>query len=197
MESSEPRKVTALLKAWVGGDDAARERLIPLVYAELHRMARYYRYKVGAGETMQTTALVHEVYLRLVDINDVNWQDRAHFFAVSAQLMRRILVDAARARGAAKRGGPGNFVQCLELNGIPAPDSSRAEELVALDDALNNLTKLDPRRSRVVEMRIFGGLTVDETAHALSVSSQTVMRDWRLAKAWLLRELSEGTEVAR
>jgi RNA polymerase sigma factor (TIGR02999 family) len=180
-----------LLKAWVSGDTAAREELIPLVYSELHRLARYYRRHAGAGETLQTTALVHEAYLRLVDINDVDWQDRVHFFAVSAQLMRRILVDAARGRAAAKRGGPQNFLDSLELDGIPAPDSHRAGELIALDDALTTLTQLDPRRGNIVELRVFGGLTVDETAQALELSPQSVMRDWKLAKAWLLRELTQ------
>jgi RNA polymerase sigma factor (TIGR02999 family) len=190
MEPSEPGKITALLKAWVSGDTAAREQLIPLVYSELHRLARYYRRRTPAGHTLQTTALVHEAYLRLVDINSVDWQDRAHFFAVSAQLMRRILVDAARARGAAKRGGPQNIIGSLELDGIPSPDSHRAGELVALDDALTGLTQLDPRRGQIVELRIFAGLTVDETAQTLQLSPQSVMRDWKLAKAWLLRELS-------
>jgi RNA polymerase sigma factor (TIGR02999 family) len=192
MHFPEPGKVTALLKAWVNGDSGAREQLIPLVYNELHHLARYYRRKASAGGTLQTTALVHEAYLRLVGIDDVDWCDRGHFFAVSAQLMRRILVDAARANGAAKRGGSHRLVECLELDGIPAPDSHRAGELIALDDALTSLMQLDPRRARVVELRVFGGLTVGETAEALELSPQSVMRDWKLAKAWLLRELTGG-----
>jgi RNA polymerase sigma factor (TIGR02999 family) len=189
MNPPEPGKITALLKAWVGGDISAREQLIPLVYGELHRLADYYRRRVGAGETLQTTALVHEAYVRLVHIDDVDWRDRGHFFAVSAQLMRRILVDAARAHAAAKRGGPQGSIDYLELDALPAPDSHRAGELIALDDALTSLTQLDPRRGSVVELRVFGGLTVDETAEALELSPQSVMRDWKLAKAWLLREL--------
>jgi RNA polymerase sigma factor (TIGR02999 family) len=145
MHPPEPGKITALLKAWVGGDVAAHEQLIPLVYNELHRLAQYYRRHARPSETLQTTALVHEAYLRLVDIDDVDWQDRAHFFAVSAQLMRRILVDAARARAAAKRGGPQIIIDSLELDAIPAPDSHRAGELVALDDALTALTPVEDR----------------------------------------------------
>jgi RNA polymerase sigma factor (TIGR02999 family) len=185
-----PGKITALLKAWAGGDLAAHEQLVPLVYRELHRLAQYYRRNAGAGDTLQTTALVHEAYLRLVDINDIDWRGRSHFFAVSAQLMRRILVDAARAHAAAKRGGPHNTIDWLDLDGLPAPDSYRAGELVALDDALTSLTQLDPRRATVVELRVFGGLSVDETAQALELSPQSVMRDWKVAKAWLLRELT-------
>jgi len=186
----DPGKITALLKAWGAGDGTAREELIPLVYNKLRQLAQYYRRSVAAGDTLQTTALVHETYLRLVNIDGVTWRDRAHFFAVSAQLMRRILVDAARAQTAAKRGGAQHIAEWLELDGLPAPDSSRTRELVALDDALSTLTQLDPRRASVVELRVFGGLTVDETAQVLDLSPQSVMRDWKLAKAWLLRELS-------
>ena len=186
----DPGKITELLKAWVAGDAAAREELIPLVYHKLHHLAQHYRRNVGAGDTLQTTALVHEAYLRLVNVEGITWRDRAHFFAVSSQLMRRILVDAARAHAAAKRGGDQSVVNWLELDGLPAPDSSRAGELVALDDALTRVTQLDPRRASVVELRVFGGLTVDETAEALELSPQSVMRDWKFAKAWLLRALS-------
>ncbi|HEX5229017.1 MAG TPA: ECF-type sigma factor [Bryobacteraceae bacterium] len=186
----DPGKITELLKAWVAGDERAREELIPLVYSKLHHLAQHYRRNAGAGDTLQTTALVHEAYLRLVNVEGITWQDRAHFFAVSAQLMRRILVDAARAQAAAKRGGAQDVVNWLELDGLPAPDSRRAGELVALDDALTSLTQLDPRRASVVELRVFGGLTVDETAQALDLSPQSVMRDWKLAKAFLLRALS-------
>ena len=190
MASSAPEKITGLLKAWVAGDESARERLIPVVYRELHDLARRYRRYVGAGDTLQTTALVHEAYLRLVNINEVEWHDRVHFFAVSSQLMRRILVDSARARSAGKRGGGAEPVHVTSLEEIPAPDSERSAELIALDEALDSLERLDPRRARTVELRIFGGLTVEDTAEVLGLSPQSVMRDWKLAKSWLLRELS-------
>ncbi len=195
MESTDNGKITGLLKAWVAGDAAARDRLVPLIYDQLHRLASYYRHKAGAGDTLQTTALVHEAYLRLVDIDDVNWQDRAYFFAVSAQLMRRILVDTARARGAGKRGGSAS-AESLDLNELCSPESVRGGELIALDDALTTLARQDPRRSRTVELRVFGGLTVEETAEVLGLSPQSVMRDWNVAKAWLLRELSRNTGPA-
>lgn len=181
----------------MAGDTTAREELIPLVYNKLHHLAQHYRRNVGAGDTLQTTALVHEAYLRLVNVEGITWRDRGHFFAVSAQLMRRILVDAARANAAAKRGGALQPLNCLELDGLPAPDSYRAGELVALDDALTSLTQLDPRRASVVELRVFGGLSVDETALALDLSPQSVMRDWKLAKAWLLRTLSNRHTTTR
>jgi len=186
---TDPADITGLLKAWSSGDAAAQDRLIPLVYKELHRLARRYRHKSGAGDTLQTTALVNEAYLRLVDIHNVNWRDRVHFFAVSAQVMRRILVDTARARGAAKR-GQASTVLALDPDLVPAPDSARAAEVIALDDALNSLAKMDARRARVIELRVFGGLTMDEAAEVLGLSPQSVRRDWKLAKAWLLRELS-------
>ncbi|HEY1342856.1 MAG TPA: sigma-70 family RNA polymerase sigma factor [Bryobacteraceae bacterium] len=189
---SPPEKITGLLKAWSEGDPAAQEQLIPLVYHELRHLASHYRRRAGGGDTLRTTALVHEAYLRLVDIDNVDWRDRVHFFAVSAQLMRRILVDAARAHGAAKRGG-GARLDSINVDELPAPGSDRAAELIALDDALTALAKLDPRRTQVIELRVFGGLTVDETAAALDLSPQTVMRDWKLAKAWLLRELSRSS----
>jgi RNA polymerase sigma factor (TIGR02999 family) len=190
MEAPEPQNITGLLKAWVAGDSAARERLVPLVYDELHKLAHRYRRKAGAGDTLQTTAIVHEAYLRLVDMDNVDWHDRAHFFAVSAQLMRRILVDAARARHALKRGGMAGPLEILNMDEIPATDSARGADVVALDDALTALAELDPRRARIVELRVFGGLSVGETAEVVGRSPQSVMRDWRLAKAWLLRELS-------
>jgi RNA polymerase sigma factor (TIGR02999 family) len=190
MERAEPGNVTGLLKAWANGDPEAQERLIPLVYHELRKFARYYRRKAGAPNTLQTTALVHEAYLRLVGIQDLDWRDRVHFFAVAAQLMRRILVDRARARLRVKRGGPEARVEHLDPDDLPAPDSDRPVELIALDAALSALARHDPRAARVVELRAFGGLSVEETAQAMSVSPQTVMRDWKLAKAWLLRELS-------
>jgi RNA polymerase sigma factor (TIGR02999 family) len=193
LDTAEPEKITELLKAWTGGDTDARTRLIPLVYDELRRMASYYRHSAGAGDTLQTTALVHEAYLRMVDIDRVDWNDRVHFFAVSAQLMRRILVDAARAHAALKRGGRSGPMEHPNLDEIPAPDSERGAELIALDDAMNSLAQVDPRRAGVVELRVFGGLSVEETAGALGLSAQSVLRDWRLAKAWLLRELSGGS----
>jgi len=189
MESAGPEKITALLKAWRAGDEAAEPQLLPLVYSELKRMAKRYRRNAGAGDTLQTTALVHEAYLRLVNIDNVDWRDRVHFFAVSAQIMRRILVDAARASGSAKRGG-GISMEDMELSNIPAPESERGRELVALDEALTALAEQDPRRARVIELRVFSGLTAEETAEVLGVSAQTVFHDWKLAKAWLLRELS-------
>lgn len=182
--------ITKLLKAWSGGDSEARDQLIPLVYKELRHLARHYRHKSGARDTLQTTALVNEAYLRLVDTQQVAWQDRVHFFAVSAQLMRRILVDAARARGTVKRGGKAQRVSDLSPDQVPAPDSSRSDELVALDAALASLAHLDPRRAQVIELRVFGGLTMEEAGEVMGLSPQSVRRDWKLAKAWLLRELS-------
>ena len=191
MEPVDAGRVTALLKAWVGGNPDAQSELIPLVYNELHRLARHYRRKSGGGsDTIQTTVLVHEAYLRLVKIDHVDWSDRAHFFAVAAQLMRRILVDSARASGAVKRGGAEKRADDISLDEIPAPGTDRAAELLAVDEALSRLADLDPRRARVVELRVFGGLTHGEIAEALSISEQSVMRDWRLAKAWMLRELN-------
>ena len=182
-------EVTELLVAWSEGDAQAFDRLVPLVYEELRRLARRYMARERPGHTLQTTALVNEVYLRLVDSSRVRWRDRAHFFAVSAQLMRRVLVDFARSRHYQKRGGGTQRVSLDEAYIIPSePDA----DLVRLDDALKALAALDPRKGRVVEMRFFGGLTVEETAEVLAVSPDTVMRDWTFAKTWLLRELSEG-----
>jgi len=186
--ASDPANITALLKAWSSGDPAAQERLIPLIYKELHRLASRYRHKSGAGDTLQTTALVNEAYMRLVGIHNINWRDRVHFFAVSAQVMRRILVDAARANGAAKRGGELGTMVALDPDRVP--DAGRAAEVIALDDALSTLARMDARRARVVELRVFGGLTMEEAAEVLELSPQSVRRDWKLAKAWLLRELS-------
>lgn len=162
MDSVDQARVTALLKAWSDGDAAAQDELIPLVYDQLRRLARYYRKKGGGGETIQTTALVHEAYVRLVKIQDVDWNGRGHFFAVAAQLMRRILVDAARAHGAAKRGGGGSRVVDVALDEIPAPDSDRSVEILALHEALTRLADIDARRAQVVELRVFGGLTHEE-----------------------------------
>lgn len=165
---------------------------MPLVYAHLRAQARRHMRTERSGATLQSTALVHEVYLRLVNVQDFNCQDRAHFFALSAQIMRRILIDAARARAAAKRGGGAGQAahsSAVDFDRLPAIDSDGASSLCALDDALEGLARLDPRRARVIELRFFGGLSVEETAEVLHVSPQTVMRDWRLARAWLAREL--------
>ena len=181
------QEVTQLLVAWSQGDQAALERLMPLVYEELRRVARRYMRRERAGHTLQTTAVVNEAYLRLIDASQVQWQNRAHFFAVSAQLMRRILVDYARAHNYIKRGGEAHHVPLEEAAVFSA---ERAPDIVALDDALKSLAVMDQRKSRVVELRFFGGLSVEETAEALKVSPRTVLNDWNLAKAWLLRELS-------
>jgi RNA polymerase sigma factor (TIGR02999 family) len=187
MSSITSVSVTRLLKAWGAGDRAALEQLVPAVHKELRRMARNYMRRERPDHTLQATALVNEAYLRLVDVADVSWQDRAHFFAVSAQMMRRILVNAAYARGAQKRGGA---AQRVSLDDVPVMSPSKANELVALDDALQELANFDPRQAQVVELRFFGGLSVEETAEVLKISPQSVMRDWKLAKAWMKRELS-------
>ena len=190
LHDSEPvstHEVTRLLQAWRAGDDGALEQLMPIVYDELHRLARRYMAAEQSGHTLQTTALVHEVYLRLVDAKNVDWQNRAHFYAICARLMRRILVDFARSRNYQKREGNFAHIQLEEAATVSAVVGS---ELLAVDEALKQLAAVDTRKSEVVEMRFFGGLTVEEIAAALQVSSETVMRDWKLAKAWLLRELS-------
>lgn len=186
-------EITGLLKAWGAGDEEARDRLTELVYAELRRLARRYLRQERPGNTLETTALVNEAYIRLVDLKGVGWQDRTHFFAVSAQLMRRILVDAARARASIKRGGllqRAGHSSAINLDEIPTVASSRGAELIAVDDALAELARMDPRKARVVELRFFGGLSVEETAAVVRISPQSVMRDWKLAKAWLTRELA-------
>jgi RNA polymerase sigma-70 factor, ECF subfamily len=188
MAASSTHEVTQLLKAWTNGDEQALEKLTPLVYQQLHRVARHYMAGQRSGHILQTTALVNEVYLQLVDCGEVNWQDRAHFLAVSAQLMRRILIDFARSRGAQKRGAG---ALPISLDDAPSVCFDPDPNLVALDDALQALGAIDERKSKVVELRFFGGLSIDETAEVLKVSSETVQRDWRLAKVWLLRELSE------
>ena len=187
MESSSPGQVTALLRAWGGGDTTARDRLMPLVYAELRKMARRHMARERPGHTIQTTALVHELYLRLVDQERVRWQDRAHFFAIAAQLMRRILVDHARKRLNIKRGGK---VDMVPLEAAGEVFAKRAAEVVAIDDAVKTLSAVDERKGRIVELRFFGGLSIEETADVLGVSAGTIMRDWTLAKAWLKREVS-------
>jgi RNA polymerase sigma factor (TIGR02999 family) len=185
-----PRDITELLVAWNGGDRAAFDALVPRVYDELHRLARRALRRERQGHSLQTTALVNEAYIRLIDTSRVRWQDRAHFFAMSAEIMRRILVDFARAQKRVKRGGE----QCrVTLDEGIAVAGERDVDLVALDEALTRLGSDDPRKGRVVELRYFGGLSVEETAEVLGVSVETVMRDWKLAKVWLVRELSRGS----
>ena len=184
--SPDPQDVTSLLLAWGEGKDSALDQLIPLVHRELHRMASRAMAAERKDHTLQPTALVNEVYLRLVDVKHVQWNDRAHFFALSSRLMRRILVDLARSKGYQKRGGGSPIVG---LGDADAPMPVRPDEIVALDEALERLAAVDQRRSQVVELRFFGGLGVEETAEVLKVSRHTVMRDWTLARTWLFREL--------
>jgi RNA polymerase sigma-70 factor, ECF subfamily len=191
MPSDTSPEVTELLKAWGKGDLVALDRLTPLVFNELHRIARRHMRLEHGGNTLQTTALVNEAYLRLVNVQNVGWQDRVHFFAISAQIMRRILVDRARARGSAKRRA-GVRAASMDLDQV-ADVSGHSGDLIAVDDALNTLAQIDPRKARVIELRFFGGLSVEETAEVLEISPQSVMRDWKLAKAWLMRELSRGS----
>jgi RNA polymerase sigma factor (TIGR02999 family) len=187
MPSPSTHEVTGLLRAWSSGDQGALQKLTPLVYEQLHRAAQRYMAAERSDHILQTTALIHEVYLRLVDIREVDWQDRAHFFAICAQLMRRILTDFARSRHYQKRGGGAVHLPLDEALVISRePDA----DLVAVDDALKALAAIDERKSRVVELRFFGGLSVEETAEVLKVSPETVMRDWKLAKVWLLGQLS-------
>lgn len=185
--SSSPQSVTQLLIEWRDGDETALDRLIPLVYDEMRRLARYYMRRERVGHTLQTSALINEAYIRLVDHKGMRWQNRAHFYGVAAQAMRRILVDNARSRNYAKRGGGARMVELDEAAGVAR---EQAADIIALDEALNDLAVLDPRQSKTVELRYFGGMSVEETAEALGVSPVTVMRDWRAAKAWLLRSLT-------
>jgi RNA polymerase sigma factor (TIGR02999 family) len=186
VSSSSARDVTQLLVAWSEGDQGALEHLVPLVESELRRLARHYMRGERPDHPLQTTALINEAYLRLIDTSRIRWQNRAHFFGVSAQLMRRVLVDFARARDSQKRGGA---VSHVALDEEVAGVVERGADLVALDDALNALAGIDARKARVVELRYFGGLSVEETAEVLGVSTDTVTRDWKMAKAWLHREL--------
>ena len=190
MDAASPPDVTQLLQAWSRGEESALDKLVPLVYRDLHLRAR----RCMAGEhvehSLQTTALIHEAYLKLVGPSPVAWESRGHFFAVAARVMRRVLVDHARARRSLKRGGEGRHVELdEELLVAGGPD----RDLVSLDDALKALAVFDERKARVVEMRYFGGLSVEETAEVLEVSPQTVLRDWKLSKAWLLREMKRGS----
>jgi RNA polymerase sigma factor (TIGR02999 family) len=186
MQTPSIPEITQLLVAWNNGDHLALERLTPLVHKELHRIARRYMAAERQGHILQTTALVNEAYMRLIDWKNVEWQNRAHFFGLAAQIMRHILVDFARARGREKRVG-----LHVSLSQADKVEGGRSADLVALDDALKALEKLDPRQARVVELRFFGGLSLDETAESLNVSLSTVRRDWNRAEAWLYRELTE------
>ena len=193
MTAPSPQPVTQLLLAWRQGDQAALEQLVPLVYQELRRLARRYMAGQRPGHTLQASALVNEAYMRLIDCQLVNWKDRAHFFAVSAQMMRRVLVEFARSRQYQKRGGGAQKVSFDEAL-VVSPE--RGQDVVALDTALQAFAATYPRQSQVVELRFFGGLSVEETAQVLQVSAITVMRDWQLAKSWLSRELKRGDRYA-
>src|SRR5215213_559113 len=188
MPPQSSKQITRLLVAWGDGDDAALNQLAPLIHAELHRLAHQYMSRERPGHLLQTSALINEAYIRLIDWKNVRWQNRAHFFGVSAQLMRRILVDFARANGYAKRGG-GALHLDLEEVAVVSPD--RGTDIVALDEALTSLAALSPRQSQVVELRFFGGLSLEETAEVLKVSVGTVRRDWSLARAWLHRAVTQ------
>ncbi len=189
MTATSPREVTLLLQDWCRGDHAALDRLMPLVYGELHRLAHIYMARERPGHTLQTSALVNEAYLRLIDANRVEWKDRTHFFAISANVMRRILVEFARARGSRKRGG--DPVK-IDLDDALVPSPGRDAILIALDDALDELSRIDPREAKVVELRFFGGLSEKEAAEVVGVSDRTVRQDWNHAKAWLMDALKRG-----
>ncbi len=186
-------EITSLLKAWESGDKAALDQLAERVYPEFRRMARHYMKNEGQGNTLQATALIHEVYLRLVEVTNIEWQARAQFFAMAAQMMRRILVDAARARGSDKRGGVAPKVN-IEETAVLSPATDRS--ILALDEALTAFSQVAPRQAKVVELRYFGGLTEEEIISVLAISPRTVRRDWHIAKAWLLRELTAGGTAA-
>jgi RNA polymerase sigma-70 factor, ECF subfamily len=186
---SAPHQVTSLLKAWSEGDESARDQLLPLVYDQLRRLAHQHMQREKPGHVLQTTGLVHEAYLRLVDQSQIQFQNRAHFFGIAARLMRQILVDEARRRKGAKRGGG---AITLALNDVPNVADSQAANVLALDEALTTLAEKDRRQSEIVELRFFGGLSIEETAEVLKVSPGTVMRDWTFARAWLRNEMSGG-----
>ena len=187
-----PNEVTQLLVAWSNGDSAARDALIPLVHDELRRLAHRYMGRERADHTLQTSALVNEAYLRLIDQRDMKWQNRAQFFGIAAQMMRRILVDYARKRGFVKHGGE---LHAVPLDEVMIVSPERAAEVVELDDALKCLAEFDQRKSQIIELRFFGGLSIEETAEVLGVSPGTVMRDWTLAKAWLRREMTSKHQI--
>jgi RNA polymerase sigma factor (TIGR02999 family) len=190
MESSSPNSVTQLLLAWSDGDQVARDQLMSVVYEELHRLAHRYMKRESPGHTLQTSALVNEAFVKLVDQRDVRWQNRAHFFGIAAQMMRRILVDHARGRQTAKRG---HGMRDVSFDDAFYVSDERSAEVVAVHEALEQLTTLDSRKAQIVELRFFGGLSIEETAEVLGVSPGTVMRDWTLAKAWLRREMTTGS----
>jgi RNA polymerase sigma factor (TIGR02999 family) len=190
--SASPKEVTQLLLSWNNGDEQALEKLMPLVYAELRRLARRYMGRESPGHTLQTSALINEAYMKLVDQQSVQWQNRAHFFAVAARVMRNILIDHARSHHYAKRGAGARKIS-LDETAVLTPE--RAADLVALDDALNALAVLDARKSRIIELRFFGGLSIDETAEVMKISPVTVTREWRAARAWLRREITQGESV--
>jgi RNA polymerase sigma factor (TIGR02999 family) len=192
MAENSSKDVTALLQNWCRGEERALEELIPLVYDELQRLAHRYMVRERPDRTLQTSALVNEAYLRLIDARRVSWQNRAHFVAVSSNLMRRILVDFACKRGSGKRGGEARKVE-LDEGFVPTP--TRGADLVALDEALEALAEFDPRKAKVIELRFFGGLTPEETTEVLKVFADTVYRDWRLAKVWLFKELKAGAKA--
>ena len=191
---SDKSGITSLLRAWSGGDEAALDQLTFLLHGELRRMARHYARRERPEYALQATELLNEAYVRLLDTKDTSWQDRSHFFAVSAQIMRRILVDAARTRTSLKRGGGAKHVgysTAARMGGLGSSGSDVSSEFVALDAALRRLEVMDERKARIIELRFFGGLSVEETAEVLKVSPQTIMRDWRLARVWLARELRQ------
>jgi len=190
MAAFSPDQVTQLLRAWTAGDKQALDKIVPLVYGQLHQLAHRYMADERCGHTLQTTALINEAYLRLAGCDQMSWQNRTHFFAVSAQLMRRILIDFARSRGYQKRGADAAH---LSLDDAPSVCQECNPDLIALDDALNALARLDERKSRVVELKFFGGLGINEIAEFLGISADTVTRDWKFAKMWLLRELTRAT----
>jgi RNA polymerase sigma-70 factor (ECF subfamily) len=190
--SASRNSVTEMLLAWREGDEAARDELMTLVYQELHRLAHHYMKRESPGHTLQTSALVNEAYVRLIDQNNVQWQNRAHFYGIAAKMMRRILVDYARNRRYAKRGGG---AQKVSLNEALIVSDERSEEVVGVHEALERLAAFDPRKSQIVELRFFGGLSIEETADVLDVSPGTVMRDWTLAKAWLRRDMSNNSST--
>ncbi len=193
MTGPSQHEVTQLLWAWRAGDEAALDGLMPIVFAEMHRLAHIYMRRERPGHTLQTSALVNEAYLRLIDVSRVDWQDRTHFFAICAKVMRQVLMQHARSRYARKRGG-GECVR-VELDEAFVPSPERDADLIALDDALNLLAQTDPREARVVELRFFGGLSEEETAQVLEISDRTVRREWEHAKAWLIHQLKRGAQA--
>ncbi len=192
MTRPAPEEMSQLLRDWSNGDQEALDKVMPVVYQELHRLAHHYMRRERVGHTLQTTALVNEAYMRLADYKKMRWQSRAHFFAVAAQVMRRILVEKARSKKFAKRGGGAHQISLDETAIVSA---GRSAEVIAVDEALTDLESWDPRKGRIVELRFFGGLSIEETAEVLKVSPTTVQREWRSAKAWLHRAISEGSSI--